>query len=186
MKDAIGKTVGLAVDRRGFLGIGAGIIATAIAPAALAVPAPIRNLSLLNLHTGERARVDYWLDGAFDGDALSTLDQVLRDHRSGEVLDMSRELYGALSILDQTLGGGQTFHVISGYRSPSSNAALRRSSNGVAKKSFHMRGMAVDIRVPGVPLKTLHRAARSLKVGGVGKYAKSNFVHFDVGPVRYW
>ncbi|MDF1721839.1 MAG: DUF882 domain-containing protein [Minwuia sp.] len=72
------------------------------------------------------------------------------------------------------------------YRSPTSNAALRKPGSGVAKKSYHMRGMAADIRVPGVDLQTLHRAARNARAGCVGKYTRSNFVHFDVGPVRYW
>jgi len=175
------------LTRRNFLGVGAAAAVLTVAPSALAAtPKPVRELTLVNLHTDERTTAPYWEGGDFESDALVALNSVLRDHRTGDVYDMDARLYDALTHLNQTLGGGHTFHIISGYRSPASNAALRKNSSGVAKKSFHMRGMAVDVRVPTIDLNRLHRAAKSLKMGGVGKYAKSNFIHFDVGPVRYW
>lgn len=154
---------------------------------ALAAPSSAaRELTLLNLHTGERVRAPYWERGRYQRDVLAAFDQVLRDHRTDEVHDIDPRLFDALHALGRRLGDRDTFHVISGYRSPKSNALLRQAGTGVAKKSYHMRGMAIDVRVPQADLDRVHRAARSLKAGGVGKYTKSNFVHMDVGPVRYW
>ena len=88
--------------------------------------------------------------------------------------------------LHRRTGSKQPFQIISGYRSPKTNANLAAESNGVAKHSLHMDGMAIDIRLPDVPLKTLHDTAVAMKLGGVGMYPASNFVHVDTGRVRYW
>lgn len=145
-----------------------------------------RSLSFLHLHTGERLSVEYWAAGRHVGDALREIDMVLRDHRTGEHTRMDPELMDLLFALRTRLGTDRPFHVISGYRSPKTNAMLAARSGGVAKKSFHMRGMAIDIRIPGIDIRQVHKAARGLKIGGVGLYRRSDFVHVDTGRVRYW
>jgi uncharacterized protein YcbK (DUF882 family) len=125
--------------------------------------------------------------GRHQADAMRVLDHVLRDHRTGETHRMDPRLYDLLHAITSRIDGQHSFHVISGYRSARSNALLRQTGGGgVAKKSYHMRGMAIDIRIPRVALDALHRAAKELRLGGVGKYPRPNFVHVDVGPVRYW
>ncbi len=149
------------------------------------VPA-VRKLAFTNLHTGEACRVVFQEKGEFDPAALDEINQVLRDHRTGEVASIDPRLLELLADLRRQLGSKNPVHVISGYRSPKTNAMLAANSTGVAKKSFHMRGMAIDCRLPDVPLKALHKAALKARRGGVGLYTRSGFVHLDVGPVRSW
>ncbi len=130
--------------------------------------------------------VDYWADGQYIEPALTEIDIILRDFRTGEVESIDRNLLDCLQLLRQTLNLVEDFHVISGYRSAKTNQTLANESGGVAKKSLHMRGMAIDIRIPGIQLTRLRTAAASLKMGGVGYYPKPDFVHIDVGRVRYW
>lgn len=181
--------------RRTFLAAGAAAgLWAASGGSALAAPLAgrharrgVRELSFANLHTGESlSKVPYWVDGRYQPDAINALDVLLRDFRTGEVYRMHPHLYDAIYALDRRLGGRRTFGVISGYRSPKTNAMLRRTSTGVAKHSYHMRGMAIDIQMRDLKLDVLYRAAKSLRAGGLGKYPRSNFIHFDVGPVRYW
>jgi len=147
-----------------------------------------RTLLFDNIHTGEKLKVDYWVEGRYLPDALAAVSHVLRDFRSGESHPIAPELLDLLSTLRGRLETSQPVSVISGYRSPGTNAMLRgeRENSGVATKSLHMRGMAVDIRIAGRSLKDLHVAALSQKGGGVGYYPKSDFVHVDVGRVRSW
>ena len=147
-----------------------------------------RTLVLDNIHTGEKLKVDYWVEGRYLPDALAAVNRVLRDFRSGEVHPIAPELLDLLSALRGRLETHQPMSVISGYRSPATNTMLRgeREHSGVATKSLHMRGMAVDIRIPGRSLKALHAAALAQKGGGVGYYPTSDFVHVDVGRVRSW
>ncbi|MGQ9365997.1 DUF882 domain-containing protein [Azospirillum sp. A39] len=154
----------------------------------LALPrAPTRHLHLLNLHTGERLQGDYWSKGQYLRSGVRAFSRLLRDHRTGEVHPIDPRLFDLLHQLQRRLGFRGPVHVISGYRSPATNALLREAdTDGVAKFSYHMQGKAIDLRIPGVPLRTLHRAALSLRSGGVGYYSSSNFVHMDVGPVRRW
>jgi len=147
---------------------------------------PHRQLALLNTHTGERLDVAYVDGGRYQQDALAAIDHLLRDHRSGEVMPIDRTLLDTLARLHDALDTTRPFHVISGYRSPATNARLAAASSGVARRSLHMEGRAIDIRVPGVPLDTVRRAAVALKAGGVGLYRGSDFVHVDTGRVRYW
>jgi len=148
--------------------------------------APERSLAFRNLHTGESLRATYWAEGSYLKEELNGVNQVLRDHRSGEVYPMDPKLLDLLYVLQQATGVNDAFHIISGYRSPQSNRKLRAKSNGVAKRSLHMQGRAVDVRLPGCELKHLRDAALSLKAGGVGYYAKSDFIHVDTGRVRRW
>lgn len=147
----------------------------------------VARLAFVNTHTGESLDVVYREGEQYLTDAIAEIDRVLRDHRSGEVFPMDRALLDQLDRLGALLGtGSKPFHVISGYRSPATNAMLHARSGGVATRSLHMSGQAIDIRMPGVPLATLHRAALSLQAGGVGYYPRSDFVHVDTGRVRAW
>ncbi|MFQ6372685.1 DUF882 domain-containing protein [Shewanella sp. YIC-542] len=145
-----------------------------------------RSLSFYNIHTGEREDGIYWLDGQYDPDMLSSFNHLLRDHRQNLQAPMDKRLFDYLYQLQQQLNTDKEIHVISGYRSPKTNEMLRAHSGGVAKKSFHMSGMAMDIAMPGVKLSHVRNAAKGLKLGGVGYYPKSGFVHIDCGPVRSW
>ncbi|GAB4174422.1 MAG: DUF882 domain-containing protein [Geothermobacteraceae bacterium] len=146
-----------------------------------------RCLSLCNLHTGERLRdVAYWAEGRYQADALDALNHLLRDHRNGEVTRMDPQLFDLVYLTQNSLGMCAEVQVVSGYRSPATNELLRRQGHGVARNSMHARGRALDIRLPGCDLKTLHRSAVELRAGGVGYYPKSNFVHIDTGRYRLW
>lgn len=175
------------ISRRGFI-TQAIAFSTLIgsAPALAMQKAEHRDLTVESLHTGEKCKVTFWERGHYNPDALAELNTVMRDHRTGDVFEIDANLYDALYALSAMVETQPRFQLISGYRSPKTNAKLAANGNGVAKKSYHMRGMASDIRTDRVDLDRLHKAARALKVGGVGKYAKSNFIHMDVGPVRYW
>ena len=146
-----------------------------------------RSLSLLNTHTGERIKqIVYWEQGSYIPDALHDINYVLRDHRTDEVHSIDPKTLDLMVALSKRVEAKNPFEIISGYRSPQTNSALRSSSQGVAKNSYHMQGKAVDLRLRGVPLKVVRNAARTLQMGGVGYYPKSDFVHIDTGRVRAW
>ena len=176
-------------SRRKFLQLGLTALACSIATPALAF-APraqgAKSLSFYNLHTDERLRVTYWKDGVYSRPAFSKIDQILRDYRSGEVRPMNVRLMDLLHDLQTRLKNDNTIEIISGYRSPHTNAMLASMSEGVAKHSYHPKGMAIDIRLPGTSLAQLHRTALMMGRGGVGYCPSSDFVHVDVGPVRQW
>lgn len=180
------------ITRREFLKLAAGGALAATAPSVFArtellLPAKgERILKLRNLHTGEKVSATYWADGNYVHEEIAGLDRVLRDHRSNEVMAMDQNLYDLLYTLQQQVGKDGSYHIISGYRSPATNAKLRSASSGVAKRSLHMRGKAVDIRLPGVELKHLRQAALNMRAGGVGYYPRSNFIHVDTGRPRFW
>lgn len=188
--DILDETVGygdLTFNRRTFIsGVAASLAAMAVSPAQAAVNGRPRRLLIENLHTGERVDAVYWESGKYQADALEALDMLMRDHRCNEICAIDVRLYDAMYALSKRIDAKKHLELVSGYRSPATNALLRQAGTGVAKKSYHMRGMAVDVRVRGMDLNRLHAAAKSLWAGGVGKYPKSNFVHMDVGPVRYW
>jgi uncharacterized protein YcbK (DUF882 family) len=176
------------MNRREFLRISAGATATLIAPAVLAKSnAPLeRSLGFYNTHTDETLKTVYWAEGKYQPDGLREINRILRDHRTGDVCSMDERLLDLLYLLQAKTGRKDKFHIISGYRSPATNAMLNARSAGVAKRSYHMQGKAIDIRLPGYDLKKLQHAALALKAGGVGCYPSSNFIHVDVGPVRSW
>lgn len=146
----------------------------------------VRRISLLNLHTDERCSVVYSEAGQKIPDALSEVNRVLRDFRTGEVHPIDTRLLDLMADLAVKLDTTTPFHIISGYRASKTNAMLNGKSDGVATKSLHMQGMAVDIRVPGRQLAKVRDTALAMSRGGVGYYAKSDFVHVDVGRVRRW
>jgi len=180
------------VSRRRFIGLGAAALALPFisrlpVPAfAEPLPPPDRDLSFYNTHTGESAAVEYCHSGCLVSPSLEKINHLLRDHRTGEAKEIDVRLLDLLHALARKAAPGRPYHVISGYRSPRTNALLRANGWGVAEHSLHLLGQAVDIRVPGLKLQDLYRAAVSLRGGGVGIYPKSDFVHVDIGRVRTW
>jgi len=177
------------LNRRAFLKLslaaGAGLAALP-ALAGFASPARERVLTLYNTHTGERVQTTYWADGRYLETEIARMNRLLRDHRSGQVFAIEHKLFDTLHDLQALTGVRTEFHVISGYRSPATNAMLRRQHSGVAKESLHTHGKAIDIRLPGTELRDLQRAALALHAGGVGYYPQSDFIHLDTGRVRVW
>ena len=192
MPNVAQQDVRTSFNRRSFLGCGALAAAAALVPGrahAAVGKRPERVLSLCHTHTGERLKIAYCCDGVYQPEALTQLSHLLRDFRVGDEKPIDPKLFDLLHELGGTLETDQPYHIISGYRSPQTNAMLRErggSHTGVASSSLHMVGKAIDIRLPGVKLDHLRSAAASLKLGGVGFYPSSNFVHVDTGRVRYW
>jgi uncharacterized protein YcbK (DUF882 family) len=180
-----------AIDRRRFLRLCGMTTAAGLLPAEVWAlvgrdqPSE-RAIALFNIHTGESFDQVYCVDGVYLPDAMAGLDRLLRDHRTGEVGPIDGGLIDQLHTLAGCLETSDPFHVISGYRSADTNAALRRAGHGAAKRSYHLSGQAVDVRLPCIEYTALHRAARDLHAGGVGDYAGRGFVHLDTGPVRTW
>jgi len=146
----------------------------------------MKELAFYNLHTDEKLRVTFWKDGGYDRTALGKINHILRDFRSGDVYPMSPNLIDLLHDLQAKLHTDTPIEIISGYRSPKTNAMLVSHSDGVARRSYHMQGLATDIRMSGVSLRKLQMQALFMSRGGVGFYPSSDFVHVDVGPVRRW
>jgi len=179
------------IDRRTFLGIGLITAAAFVVPgaslaAANGVPEPERRLCIHNLHTREDINISYWKDGMYVPDALEQLNYIFRDHYNGAVTQIDVNLFDFLFAIQQKIQSTEPFHLISGFRTVKTNERLRKRNRNVSRKSLHVHGMAADIRLPDHKLKILRRAAYQLKGGGVGYYPKSNFVHVDVGKVRFW
>jgi uncharacterized protein YcbK (DUF882 family) len=185
------KIPATAKSRRDFLKTAAGIATLLASPVAFAKSEKLkgaRTISLHNLHTEEKIKVDYWIDGKYQPEALAELDLVLRDHRQNEVCSMDPKLIDILHNIQNATVGNADKHVqiLSAYRSPTTNSNMRRYKRGVAKNSFHMVGQAVDIRIPGVGNYDVFRAAQNLKEGGIGYYGRTGFIHLDTGTYRTW
>ncbi len=177
------------IGRRTFLAFGLGAAATSLLPepahAALHAMHE-RSLALYNIHTGEHWKAVYWEQGRYIPESLHAANRLLRDFRSGKVHRMDPRVLDLVAAVRHRLGARGPVHIISGYRSPETNAWLASVSEGVATHSLHMEGKAIDIRFPGHSVAQIGRAARSLRAGGVGTYPESDFVHVDTGRVRYW
>lgn len=148
-----------------------------------------RTLAFNHTHTRERIDLVYAVNDQYVPDAMRSLNRFLRDHYSGTVGQMDPQLFDVLHQVQRLLGSQslRPFEVISGYRCPETNSHLRNSrGGGVAKRSLHMEGKAIDVRLPGVPLAELRDAAMSMAAGGVGYYPSEQFVHIDTGKVRHW
>ena len=155
--------------------------------ASASTPQARRGLQLNHTHTGETLSLVYAVGKQYVPQAISSINHFLRDHYSGDVGEIDPQLLDLMFEVRLTLGTELPFHVISGYRCPDTNARLRKTGGGgVAKRSLHMLGKAIDIRLPGVPLTELRDAALSLKNGGVGTYTRDQFVHIDTGRTRSW
>jgi uncharacterized protein YcbK (DUF882 family) len=177
------------ITRRRFLG---GLVALG---GALLLPSPVlaaapqrgeRRLSFVHTHTGERFSTTYWGDGAYLERELGRVDDFLRDFRTGERHPIDPALLDQLHQLALATGTTAPFQVISGYRSPATNAALRAVRGGQASHSLHMRGQAIDVRLADVSSAFIRDAALDLRQGGVGFYPGEDFVHIDTGRVRHW
>jgi uncharacterized protein YcbK (DUF882 family) len=176
------------IRRRAVLGA-----AVAAASAVIAAPAfafshisVIRSLSFYNLHTDESLHTAYWADGVYLNDGVAQIEHLLRDFRTDTIHPINRRLLDLLSQLRQRLSTDAPIQVISGYRSPQTNAMLEHETDGVSANSLHMEGEAIDLRVPGRSLSIVHEVALDLQAGGVGYYPHSDFVHVDVGRIRNW
>ena len=174
-----------ASTRRRFLCGAVGLAGLLLAPRASRAVPPPRGLALAQLHTGETLEVVYAERGRYRSDALARLDHLLRDHRTGERHPIDPALFDLLFELREATGGG-VFEVISGFRSRATNEMLRSRSGGIASRSLHLEGRAIDLRLRGVGCERLRRAAIRLARGGVGYYPASDFVHLDTGRVRSW
>ncbi|MBW8189631.1 DUF882 domain-containing protein [Neiella marina] len=181
------------ISRRRFMAAAGGIaVAAGFGTPAVALAAAtkasnnVRQLAMTHIHTGESANLVYFENGQYINDVMTELSYLLRDFRTGEVLAMDPNVLDQLYLLSSQFGYRKHMQIIGGYRSPKTNEKLRQNSNGVAKKSYHMKGQAIDVGFPGLSLATARKAAISLKAGGVGYYPKSGFLHLDSGPVRSW
>ena len=181
-----------AVTRRALLGGLASLTAMAAVPAFASAPALLkgagdfRSLSLVNNRTGEWLNTVYWAEGEYIPEALEAVNHIMRDWREDLAYRMDPHALDILSATQRLLECDEPFQVVSGYRTPKTNAMLRRRSRGVAKNSYHMKGMAVDIALKTRSVRQISRAGLSLGAGGVGRYSRSHFVHLDSGPVRRW
>lgn len=179
------------ITRRGILGaFAATTIAAAptysMAAGFLRGGGDIRRLRMTNGRTGERIDMIYWVEGDYIKEALREVNYFMRDWRRDEAAKIDARNIDIMAAAHRLLDTREPYQLLSGYRSPATNAMLARRSGGVAKKSYHMKGMAADLRVAGRSVNQIARAAASCKAGGVGRYSGSNFVHMDCGPVRQW
>jgi uncharacterized protein YcbK (DUF882 family) len=178
---------GNARRRRFLLQAGAGVALLAAGPARLlAASDASRKLSFVHTHTGERLSVTYYQAGTYDTAALARVNVLLRDFRTESVHPIDPKVLDVLYALQCRCSSEECFEIISGYRSPVTNAMLRGRSKGVAEHSLHMEGRAIDIRLRGQSTRLLAVLARQLGWGGVGYYRVSDFVHVDTGRVRVW
>lgn len=171
--------------RRRLVFAGAAAGALMLAPAAAFAARP-RALSFYHTHTGERLRVTFAEGSRHIPEALDEISHFLRDFRNGEAHPMDPQLLDILDQLQRKTGAKGPFEIISAYRSPQTNEMLRSNGNGVAQRSLHMEGRAMDVRLRGVETRRLRKAALDLGAGGVGYYQQSDFIHVDTGRVRYW
>jgi uncharacterized protein YcbK (DUF882 family) len=182
---------GAILSRRRFIKLGVLTALAVISPCPVSAAIRTRQsskrfLSFYNIHTEELLKVVYWANGKHLFEALVKINHLLRDYRTGEIKPIEPRLLDLLYAIRMELGANYPFHLISGYRSPETNALLCDCGREAAKNSFHIRGKAADIRLPGCRLSLLRRVAMDLGGGGVGYYPHSDFIHVDVGPIRYW
>lgn len=173
------------MNRRHFIGLA--LSAAAMPALAARYSHRLRILSFHHRHTGEKVKVAYRIGNFYQRDALQTLNNFMRDFRTDEVAALDPKLYDLLYDLNRRLGYPRgPIEILSAYRSPRTNAMLRRTSRRVARNSLHMQGKAVDIRFPGTSARWVRDSAVSLNRGGVGFYPRFDFVHVDTGEIRRW
>ena len=179
------------ISRRGLLGAFA---ATAIAAAPTYSKAAgflrgggdVRRIRMYSGRTGERIDTVYWIEGEYIAEALREVNLFMRDWRTGDSINMDSRTIDIMAASHRLMETSQPYLLLSGYRSPQTNAMLRSQSSGVARNSLHMQGHAADLRLSDRSVSQMARAAQSCGGGGVGRYSGSNFVHMDCGPVRTW
>lgn len=145
-----------------------------------------KTIAFEHTHTGEKLKLTYFEHGRYVKDALHEINYLLRDYHTDEVHPIDTALIDQLFDLKKNLAINQPFQIVSGYRSPATNARLRAHTRGVAKHSLHMQGKAIDIRLHGVSPKTIRKTALAMAQGGVGYYPRENFIHLDTGRFRTW
>jgi uncharacterized protein YcbK (DUF882 family) len=194
-RDRPGTGPGTGTARRDFLrtlgNATLGLAALGLAPAGRVLAGPVpgagrRQLAFVHTHTGETLATAYYDDGRYLDAELAKVNVLLRDFRSEAVHPIDPQVLDRLFLLQSASGSAEPFQVISGYRSPASNEALRNRSSGVAEHSLHIEGRAIDVRLAGVPTARLALLAQRQAAGGVGYYRVSDFVHVDTGRVRTW
>ena len=156
------------------------------APAYARGAGDIRKLNFYSGRTGERMNIVYWIDGKYVPEALSEVNHFFRDWRNNKVKQVDARTLDFLAAAHNLLDVSEPYMLLSGYRSPETNAMLRARSRGVARDSLHMRGQAADVRLQSRSVAQIARAAMACQGGGVGRYSRSNFVHFDCGASRTW
>ncbi len=179
------------IERRDILKMGLGGFLVAMSPFALSSSAHAYSkkrweVSFHNAHTKQKFSGVYRVGDQYVPEAFDKISYILRDFRTGEVFPMDPRVIDVLSLVQKKTRSRNSFEILSGYRSPRTNAMLRKGTSGVAKNSYHMYGQALDIRLPGFNTRQLRNEAQKIRAGGVGYYARSNFVHVDTGDVRSW
>jgi uncharacterized protein YcbK (DUF882 family) len=169
-------------SRRLFMGGACALAGTMLLAPKIAHAGVDRRLRMYNPHTQETFNEVVVENGKWVKESLKEFDRFARDWRRGEIRKINPKSIDIVLRIQGAMGADQPMHLLSGYRSPATNRALK----GTASKSLHMSGLALDIRQPGRSVSQLHRAARACRSGGVGKYSRSGFVHIDCGRVRYW
>ena len=177
--------------RRGVLGAFAATAVTAAphfsnAAGFLRGSGDIRRISMYSGRTGESINTIYWIDGKYVKEALREVNKFMRDWRSNDVISIDTRTVDIMAASLRILGTNEPFLLLSGYRSPKTNAMLRSRSRSVARNSSHMQGQAADLRLKSRSVSQVAKAASSCAAGGVGRYHGSNFVHMDCGPIRTW
>mgnify|MGYP000058906537 CR=1 FL=1 len=179
------------LTRRGLLGAFAATAITAAptfsnAAGFLRGGGDVRRISMYSGRTGERLDTIYWIEGKYIGEAIREINLFMRDWRNGQAIQIDTRTIDIMAASHNLMDASEPYMLLSGYRSPETNAMLRSRSSGVAKNSLHMRGQAADLRLDSRSTAQMSRAAQSCAAGGVGRYRGSNFVHMDCGPVRAW
>lgn len=146
----------------------------------------IRKISMKNQRTGETVNSIYWLEGKYIKPALDEINYFMRDWRQDTVKNMDRRNIDLIAASHNLLDTDEPFLLLSGYRTSRTNSMLRSKSRSVAKDSYHVKGMAADLRLRSRSVGQIARAGLSCRAGGVGRYSRSNFVHLDCGPIRSW
>ena len=146
----------------------------------------IRRLRMYSGRTGERVDMIYWIDGEYIKDAVDEITHFMRDWRTDQIKPIDLRTLDIMAAAHNLLDVTEPYMLLSGYRSPKTNAMLRRRSSGVAKNSLHMKGQAADLRLASRSVNQMARAAMACRAGGVGRYSRSDFVHMDCGAVRTW
>jgi len=145
-----------------------------------------KQLKLNDFYTGKKIIISYREDGNYTDNEIEEINYFFKDRRTKEVKEMDLELLNLLNNIYQKSGSNEYINIISAFRSKKTNKMLRKTTNGVSKRSLHMEGKALDINIPGVKLSKLNRIAKREKIGGVGFYPNSKFIHIDTGRVRSW
>jgi len=174
------------LTRRRLFGAAAAAAAVGLVNSAPAISYAPRSISLYNTHTGEWLRTVYWADGHYIREAVRDINWILRDHYTDEMRPMNAGVLDVLGMMRERLETTDPFLVVSGYRSPATNTRMYLHGEGAAKHSYHIKGMAIDLRSESRSLPELREAAMSLQCGGVGYYPRADFVHIDCGPIRHW